>query len=332
VRNISIIQWLQIAGVIFIYPSSFSQIQKIDPIIIESHLLDSMKLRNPEDVFSSVYDNQKVSSESFTKEPERAIIAQDSSDSLIQVKVDISPDTLVIVDNSKFRLRFRKVKNEAFQVGEYLEFAIGWKFFKAGTATMSVEDTVWNKSRPCYHIKTTANSSSVIDVFYKVRDRVESIVDREGIFPWKFKKHLREGHFRRDRYTTFDPFHNLAFVKNDTVIIPPYVQDILSSFYYVRTLPLQVGKHFDIENISDKKVYPLRVLVHRKERVKVPAGKFDCLVVEPVLRGEGLFNQKGRLTIWMTDDKRKIPVMMKSEIFIGTVDVKLKKYLNTIQS
>ena len=227
-------------------------------------------------------------------------------------------------------LAFRNVTNHAFRTGEYLEFQIGWKFFKAGTATMSVSDTVWTNQRPCYFIETTASSSSVIDVFYKVRDKVESIIDRQAIFPWKFKKRLREGKFRRDRFTVFDPYQNLAYVKRDTVKIPPYVQDILSSFYYVRTLPLEVGRHFDIENITDKKVYPLRVIVHKKEKVKVPAGRFQCLVVEPVLRGEGLFNQKGTLTIWLTDDARKMPVMMKSEVFIGTVDVKLTQYKNTI--
>ena len=189
---------------------------------------------------------------------------------------------------------------------------------------MSVSDTVFN-NRPCYLIKTTARSSSAINLFFRVRDRVESIVDRAGLFPWKFEKHLREGKFRRDRVTLFDPYQDLAFIKKDTVETPPYVQDILSSFYFVRTLPLEVGKYYDIDNISDKKIYPLRVLVHKKEQIRVPAGRFDCIVVEPVLRGEGLFNQKGRLTIWLTDDVLKIPVMMKSEVFIGTVDVKLTK-------
>ena len=243
-------------------------------------------------------------------------------DALTQWHSSGSPDSATAQSNQQFR--FRSIENRAFQTGEFLEFEIGWKFIRAGKATMSVSDTVFN-DRACYLIKTTARSSSTIDLFFRVRDRVESVVDREGFFPWKFKKHLREGKFRRDRATLFDPYQYLAFVKKDTVKTPPYVQDILSSFYYVRTLPLEVGKHYDIDNISDKKIYPLRVLVHKKEQIRVPAGRFDCIVVEPVLRGEGLFNQKGRLTIWLTDDVLKIPVMMKSEVFIGTVDVKLTK-------
>ncbi|MBN1781267.1 DUF3108 domain-containing protein [bacterium] len=252
------------------------------------------------------------------------------TDSMIvvtQAPVDSLPtDTTAAVKQG-----FRRLENQAFQTGEFLEFEIAWKFLKAGTATMSVGDTLWNGIRPCYHIKTTANSSSVIDVFFKVRDRVESIIDREGLFPWKFEKHLREGNFRRNRYTVFDPVNQRAFVRKDTVHIPLYVQDILSSFYYVRSLPLEVGKHYDIDNLSDKKVYPLRILVHKKETAKVPAGRFKCIVVEPVLRGEGLFNQKGRLTIWLTDDRRRMPVLMKSEVFIGSVDAKLTSHKNTVK-
>ena len=99
---------------------------------------------------------------------------------------------------------------------------------------------------------------------------------------------------------------------------------MLSSFYYVRTVPLKVKKAFDIDNYGDGKLYPLKVLVHKKMRVEVPAGVFDCIVVEPVIRGEGIFNQKGRMAIWLTDDERRIPVLMKSKVLIGSIDVRLK--------
>ncbi|MBN2102829.1 DUF3108 domain-containing protein [bacterium] len=330
-RILTKIQGLHVIGLMLFLTYGFSQIKNIDPVPVYPILPDSLLSGSREVNFINTPESQKEHSMSANEDSLNAIISVDSLESPVHRTDDGFSDTLGIDRNSKSIMKFRIIQNEAFGVGEYLEFEIGWKLFKAGIATMSVSDTVWYENRLCYHIKTTANSSSVIDVFYKVRDKVETIVDLEGVFPWKFEKHLREGHFRRDRYTIFDHFKNMAFVKNDTVLIPPYVQDILSSFYYVRTLPLQIGRHFDIENISDKKVYPLRVLVHRKETVKVPAGKFHCLVVEPVLRGEGLFNQKGRLTIWMTDDEHKIPVMMKSEVFIGTVDVKLKKYKNTLK-
>ena len=148
----------------------------------------------------------------------------------------------------------------------------------------------------------------------------------DGIFTWRFEKHIREGKFSADKYVEYDQYHRNVITKKDTMPVPLYVQDILSSFYYARTVPMKVGHPFDIDNYADGKVYQLKVLVHRKEQIKVPAGSFNCIVIEPVLKGEGLFNQKGKLTIWLTDDERRIPVLMKSKVVIGSIDARLKSF------
>jgi hypothetical protein len=96
--------------------------------------------------------------------------------------------------------------------------------------------------------------------------------------------------------------------------------------YYVRTLPLEPGQSISIANHTDGKNYPLIVKVLGRERVKVDAGEFDCIVVEPILRGPGVFQQKGRLTVWLTDDHRRMPVLMKSKVVIGHVAAILKSY------
>jgi hypothetical protein len=249
------------------------------------------------------------------------------SDSIAAIRIKITSDS----DNpppaaSDSVLIFRKMSNTAFGVGERLVFEIAYGVIKAGTSTMGIPDTVWVGGRPCYHIVTTAESNSFFSNIFKVRDRVESVMDIDGLFTWKFEKHLREGKFKSDRYETYDPFLRKAYAKSDTFDAPLYVQDILSSFYFSRTVPLEVGQSVDIDNFADGRVYPLRILVHRKERVKVPAGTFDCIAVEPVLRNEGLFKQTGKLTIWVTDDAHRMPVLMKSKIFIGSIDARLKQF------
>jgi len=223
-------------------------------------------------------------------------------------------------------IKFRKVENKAFSVGEHLVFEIAYGFIKAGTATMSIPDTQWVHGRPCYHIVTTAESNKFFSFFFRVRDRVESLIDVDGIFTWKFEKHIREGKFSADKYVEYDQYYRNVITKKDTMSVPLYVQDILSSFYYARTVPMKVGEPFDIDNYADGKVYQLKVLVHRKEQIKVPAGLFNCIVIEPILKGEGLFNQKGKLTIWLTDDEQRIPVLMKSKVVIGSIDARLKSF------
>jgi hypothetical protein len=109
------------------------------------------------------------------------------------------------------------------------------------------------------------------------------------------------------------------------VAVPPFVQDVLSALYYVRTLNLVVGKSIFIDNHAEKKIYPLEVKVYKKEKVEVPAGKFNCWKVEPFLKSTGIFRQEGRLIVWLTDDSRKLPVLMKSKVTIGSISVRLQE-------
>ena len=220
----------------------------------------------------------------------------------------------------------RVVPNHAFQVGEKLTFMIRYGPIVAGTATMSIPKITKLGNRDVFTIVTEANSSAFFSAFYKVRDRIVSHMDRDGLFTWRFEKRLREGKYRSDRFVDYDQINGWAVSsKKDSMRIPPCVQDVLTSFYFIRTQKLEVGKSLFIDNHSDNKLYPLEVKVHRKERISIRAGEFDCFVVEPILRASGLFMAKGRLLIWMTDDIRKIPVQMKSKIAVGYITAELKE-------
>jgi hypothetical protein len=221
----------------------------------------------------------------------------------------------------------RKIDNPAINLGERLEFSVRYGRISAGTAVMEISDTTTYDSHLCYRVVSTASSNDFVSVFYKVRDTVETYIDIPGIFPRKFRKHLREGNYQMDRITTFDQRRHLAITGNDTVPTYAFVQDPLSSLYYIRTQKLIPGKDVMIDNHTDKKNYLLKVIVYRKERIEVPAGTFDCVVIEPVMRAEGIFKAKGRIWIWLTDDEYKMPVMMKSEVyFLGSVSAQLSSY------
>jgi len=233
----------------------------------------------------------------------------------------VQPDTAFTVPDSL------KKHDGAFIVGERLVFDIAYGILKAGTATMGIPDTQLVKGRMCYHVVTTAESNKFVSTFFKVRDRVETFIDKEGLFPWKFIKKIREGHYSADKYVEYDQVRNIVVEnRKDTLSVQPFVQGILSSFYLTRLKNLVPGTYFDIDNYGDGKMYPLRVLVHKRERVKVPAGTFDCILVEPVMRVEGIFKQKGKLRIWLTDDQWRMPVLMKSKALIGSISVRLVHY------
>ena len=220
----------------------------------------------------------------------------------------------------------RYIENVAFGVNEKFTFEINYGFINAGGATMEVARLIEYNGRPCYQTVTRAFSNSFFSNFFKVDDRVESIIDALGIFTWRFEKNLREGNYRSDRRYNFDQHQNIVFSDKDTVEVAPYVQDALSVLYYVRTQDLEVGKSIFVDNFTDGEVYPLEVKVLRKEEVEVPAGTFDCVVVEPLLRSVGVFKHEGKLTVYLTDDRLKMPVLMKSKVLVGSIAAELSDY------
>jgi hypothetical protein len=256
-----------------------------------------------------------------------------SDDTLISV-MDQDND-LFILESSESTIDYPVVPNYAFGFGEVLKFKIRYGFIKAGTAEMKVMAKIDSTQRPMYHIQSTARSISSFDWIYKVDDEVNSFVDFKGFYPLRFEKKLREGSYHADLFVDYfhkDSLAKVLFIrhkkgkepKSFKVKIPPFAKDILSSFYYIRTQDLKVGESIYLTNHEKDKVFDLEVKVHKKETVKVDAGKFRCLVVEPMLKdSEAIFKQKGRLTIWLTDDNRKIPVLMKSKIIVGSITTEL---------
>ncbi|MCK4573224.1 MAG: DUF3108 domain-containing protein [candidate division Zixibacteria bacterium] len=220
----------------------------------------------------------------------------------------------------------RYVENVAFGVGEKLSFDINYGFINAGTATMEVIRLIEYESRPCYQIVTRAQSNNFFSTFYTVDDRVESIIDAMGVFSWRFEKNLREGGYRADRMYTIDQRRHLAVYNKDTIEVAPFVHDVLSALYYVRTQSLEVGKPIYVENYTDGKVYSLEVRVVEKETITVDAGTFDCIVVEPLLQSVGVFKHEGKLTVWLTDDRLKMPVLMKSKVLVGSISAELTDF------
>ena len=220
----------------------------------------------------------------------------------------------------------RFVDNVSFGVGEKLTFDIKYGFITAGTATMEVARMIEYENRPCYQIVTRAFSNSFFSTIFRVEDRVESVMDATGLYSWRFEKNLREGNYRSDRQYTFDQRANKVFYKGDTIDIAPFAQDAISSLYYVRTQPLEVGQSVYVDNFVDGESYKLEVKVLKRETVDIDAGTFDCIVVEPLTQSAGVFKHEGRLTVWLTDDALRMPVLMKSKVIVGSIVAELVDY------
>jgi uncharacterized protein DUF3108 len=219
------------------------------------------------------------------------------------------------------RKRFARVP---WRIGEYFQFSIDWNGLNGGSSLMQVQNLHTIDGHRVYRIVTKTESNSFVSRFYKVRDRAESYIDAEKLISRRFVKHLREGSYRKDLDVRFDQDgHKAVYAGGPTLDVPAEVHDVLSAFYYVRTRPLTVGATFSVPTHDNQKSYEMEVRVLKKERIEVPAGKFDCIMVEPVLKSEGVFQSKGSIYVWLSDDERRIPVLVKSKVPIGSISVSL---------
>ena len=274
------------------------------------------------------------------------LFGQSNSDLNNPLGQEENKDTnIVITKNVKeIRASTSVLKNNAFKVGEYLKFNIKYGFIHAGSATMQVVKRYNYLNNDCFLIKTTARSARGFEWIFKVRDTVTTTFDANKFHSLKFVKKLREGSYYYDLITEYDQINGKAYVERTRYYdreatrikkqkflelnIPFGTLDILSSFYKIRLHELEVNKPIFLTNHDNKKIYELQVDVLKKEIIEVPAGKFKCIKIEPRLKGEAIFKQKGRLWVWLTDDQYKIPVKMDSKVIVGSISTELKSIKN----
>ena len=214
-----------------------------------------------------------------------------------------------------------------FHAGESLHFSVQYGFIHAGSAWLEVpEVTDWN-GVPCWRLVARAESNSFFDKVYRVRNRIESLWDEKNRFSWRYFEDRHEGHYTANDTIVVDTAtHTVRYKNGQTYTIPPGAQDALSAFYFTRFQALPLGGSINFEYHASHKSAPMEVRVLGRDRVKTPAGRFDCIMIEPILKAGGIFKNNGRLVIWLTDDGRRMPVMMKSKVMIGSISVVLQDF------
>ena len=217
--------------------------------------------------------------------------------------------------------------SQPIHAGEYFKFAVNWGIINGGNAYLEVPETTQYNGHPVFRLMARAESNAVVSRIYKVRNRIESMWDRNGLFSWRYAEDRREGKYRAKNEILFDQVRGEARYNTGAVYpVPPRVQDALSSFYYTRFQALPIGGSIVLDYHAGRKSQPLEVKVLGRERVETPAGTFDCVAVEPMLKAGGVFKNKGRLVIWLTADERRMPVLMKSKVTIGSITVELQEF------
>ena len=220
-------------------------------------------------------------------------------------------------------------------VGENLDYDIYWGAIKVGSAFIRIENSVVISSRVAWHIVSEARSGSFIANFYKVDDRNESWMDAETLRSYGYYKKISEGKHFFNEWAVFDgaagkfygdKMNRKRQVSSFEGLLEKPVNDVLSAIYRLRAMSMEPGSRVEMD-INTKRNWRLSVKVGKREKISTGYGKKKCVLLEPMLGEDGLFVAKAgkRMLVWISDDELKLPMVLKAEIFIGSVTAKLAR-------
>ena len=226
----------------------------------------------------------------------------------------------------------RTLDNEAFKNGEKLKFRIHYGIVDAGEATLEIDkDYTKLGGRDCYHVVGNGRTVGAFDWFFKVRDRYESIIDKQALIPWMFVRRVNEGGYIINQNVTFNHYTDSATSEKKTIAIPDFTQDLISALYYARNIDFskaKEGDEFPINGYLDDAIIPLNIKYVGKEDIDSKKGTFHCIKFHPMLQEGRVFKEKEGMTVWISDDKNRIPVRVQSDILVGSIKMDLVDYDN----
>jgi len=208
-------------------------------------------------------------------------------------------------------------------IGEKLQYSAGFQFFPAGEAILTFSADSLN-GESVYKLTTLVKTNAFLSAFYEVRDEIQSWLNPKNLSLKKTIQTIREGNYHRNHQAMIQG-DSIALSENLIRNIPGEVYDPISFVYYLRNQDLSLGKSYKFFSYDKKKISEVIVNITSKERVRVSAGTFNCLKVEPVSSdGSPLLKNNGQMRVWLSDDSLKLPVKIEQKTNIGTMVMKLK--------
>jgi hypothetical protein len=217
-----------------------------------------------------------------------------------------------------------------FRPGEKLTYSVTWSVFEAGEVSALLEES--GSGPDDYQVVTTAQSHGIVSTLYKLDDRYQSRFNPRTICSEGISKHVVEGRRRKQTEIVFDSSRKLAILddrnlaksseppKHDEHPIPSCVQDVISAFYYLRAQPMHVGDRIPVPVNDGSKTTVVTAEVQAREEIDTPLGRRYAFRVEPAVFGPGsVYQRKGRMLIWFSDDAQRLPLRIKAMLSVGTL-------------
>lgn len=235
---------------------------------------------------------------------------------------------------------YRTVRNTSFHFGEKLEYRVHYGMLNAAEASMEISDkTVYRNNRPCYKVDIWGRSVGLFDLITRINDNWGTYIDTAAIIPHGFYRILEEGRYRKFEYVDFDHQKGEAVTTildkktkepREKIVskVPANVQDMVSGYYYIRTLDftkIKPGEVITIDAFFDEEQYDFKIRFVGRESLRTKIGRFNTLVLQPLLPKNGLFTGEDAIKLWISDDRNKIPLKVKASMFVGAVEIDIKR-------
>lgn len=239
---------------------------------------------------------------------------------------------LLVGMTSSTKVFYPAAKTKSFTSGEMLRYRVSYGLMDAGEAVLTVKETRRKgaDARPLYHVRGEGRTLGAFNWFFKVEDVYESYIDKEGAFPWYFVRDINEGGYtKKQNYQFHQDKQKVKTQDGKEFKVPMGVKDMISSFYYARTLDfdnMKPGQITEFRVFMDDEVWPLKIRYVGKETIKIRKGKFETLKFRPVVQEGRYFNNEEDVEFWVTNDANRIPVLVKAKIAVGSIRMHLVEW------
>jgi len=226
-------------------------------------------------------------------------------------------------------------QQQAYGDGEWFKFRVHYGIITAGYAILQV-DNAYLDGRSVFHVKGEGKTTGLSKFFFRVEDYYESYIDKYNNKPYRFIRKIDEGGHTKDIQIDFNHSSGKAVVYNkkhetkDTVSFPLDVQDMVSAFYFLRNRldvkNISEGDTIDMNMFFDKENYKFKLKFLGRETLKTTFGKVPCLVFRPYVQAGRVFKERESLTIWVSDDDNKMPLLIKADLVVGSLKATLTEF------
>lgn len=232
---------------------------------------------------------------------------------------------------------FQAFSQSAYKSGEYFKFQVSYGIVNAGIATLELKETTY-KGKDVFHAKGTGYTTGVSRFFFKVQDDYQSYFDKNTGQPYRFIRNINEGGYTRNQEGFVNYQNNTVLLKDHknntehTYNVHTQIQDVVSAFYYLRNNEklnhLKSGETIEIDMFFGDEIYKFKLKFMGYEKIKTKFGTINTMKFRPYVQAGRVFKEQESLTMWVSNDKNRIPLRIQASLLIGSLKAELVEYKN----